>query len=65
MLSTQSEFPITVAYGSKHLQFAMPMQWVNNFVHEGTFTVGADRHECCQVVRKALDDKLDRWVRDV
>ena len=65
LLSTQSEFPITVAYGSKHLQFAMPMQWVNNFVHEGTFTVGADRHECCQVVRKALDDKLDRWVRDV
>ena len=65
LLSTQSEFPITVAYGSKHLQFAMPMQWVNNFVHEGTFTVEADRHECCQVVRKALDDKLDRWVRDV
>lgn len=38
------------------------MQWVNNFVHEGTFTVGADRHECCQVVRKALDDKLDRLL---
>eukprot|EP00435_Cladocopium_sp_Y103_P064087 s901_g25.t1 len=62
LLSTQSDIPITVAYGSKHLQFAIPVQWINNFVHEGTFTVEADRHECCEVVRKALDDKLDRLL---
>lgn len=64
LLSTQSEIPITVAYSSKHLQFAIPVQWINNFVHDGIFTVEADRHECCQVVQKALDDKLDRRVRD-
>lgn len=64
LLSTQSEFPIAVAYGPEHLQFAMPNQWVNNFVHQGTFTVEADRAECCQVVRKTLDEKLDRLGRE-
>ncbi|CAE7213628.1 ANKRD50, partial [Symbiodinium natans] len=58
LLSEKSTIPIVVISGGEKAEFISPVRWVHYPVHQGDFTVEADRCSCNEIVRTALDFKL-------
>ncbi|CAE7694889.1 ANK2 [Symbiodinium pilosum] len=58
--SADSNVPMIVISSADQIEFALPLQWVQNPVHEGEFTCDADRLRVATFVQAALDNKLRR-----
>lgn len=57
---SNGDVPIIVVSGEDQIEFALPLQWVQNPAHEGEFTCQSDRERVSGFVRTALDNKLLR-----
>eukprot|EP00439_Symbiodinium_sp_Y106_P030268 s5598_g3.t1 len=55
---SSTDVPIIVVSGEDQIEFALPLQWVQNPAHEGEFTCQSDRECVSSFVRTALDNKL-------
>ncbi|CAE7280824.1 ANK2 [Symbiodinium natans] len=55
-----TDVPMVVVSGADQVEFAKPLQWVQNPVHEGEFSCESDRKSVGNFVQAALDNKLRR-----
>ncbi|CAE7699076.1 unnamed protein product, partial [Symbiodinium pilosum] len=58
LLSNKADTSVIVAYSPKEAEFMFPLDWQNNSIVEGQFTVEADRAEVVRLGEMAVHSKI-------